>query len=101
VTSVFSHFVPEITALQLDSWHLDDTATLMTLPVTSTQQVVPCPVCAVCTARVHSRYTGTLADLPWGTTRVRWQRRLRKFRCANGQCPRQIFTERLPEVVAP
>jgi transposase len=73
----------------------------MTLHVISTQQVVPCPVCAVFTARVHSRYTRTLADLPWGTTRVRWQLRVRKFVCANGQCPRRIFTERLPEVVAP
>jgi transposase len=90
-----------MTTLQLDSWHLDDTATLMTLHVTSTQQVVPCPVCAACTTRVHSRYTRTLADLPWGTTRVRWQLHVRKFMCANRQCPRRIFTERLPEVVAP
>jgi transposase len=73
----------------------------MTLHVTSTQPVVPCPVCAVFTARVHSRYTRTLADLPWGVARVRWQLRVRKFICTNAQCPRRIFTERLPEVVAP
>src|SRR5262245_66445734 len=73
----------------------------MTLHVTSTQQVAPCPVCAVFTARVHSRYTRTLADLPWGSTHVRWQLRVRKFVGANGQGPRRIFTERLPEVVAP
>jgi transposase len=73
----------------------------VTLHVTSTQRLVPCPVCAVFTARVHSRYTRTLADLPWGTAHVRWQLRVRKFMCANGQCPRRIFTERLPEVVAP
>jgi transposase len=73
----------------------------MTLHVTSTQQVAPCPVCAVFTPRVHSRYTRTLADLPWGSTHVRWQLCVRKFVCANGQCPRRIFTERLPEVVAP
>src|SRR5262245_11948457 len=73
----------------------------MTLHVTSTQQVAPCPVCAVFTPRVHSRSTRTRADLPWGSTHVRWQLRVRKFVCANGQCPRQICTERLPEVVAP
>jgi transposase len=73
----------------------------MTLHVTSTQEGVPCPVCAVFTARVHSRYTRTLADLPWGVARVRWQLRVRKFVCTNAQCPRRIFTERLPEVVAP
>src|SRR5262245_9063926 len=99
--TVFSRFLPETTALQLDSWHLDDTATLMTLHVTSTQQVVPRPVCAVFTPRVHSRYTRTLADRPWGSTHVRWQLRVRKFVCTNAQCPRRIFTERLPEVVAP
>jgi transposase len=69
--------------------------------VTSTQQVVPCPVCAVFTPRVHSRYTRTLADLPWGTARVRWQLLVRKFVCTNAQCSRRIFTERLPGVVAP
>jgi transposase len=69
--------------------------------VTSTQQGVPCPVCAVFTPRVHSRYTRTLADLPWGTARVQWQLRVRKFVCTNAQCSRRIFTERLPGVVAP
>ena len=99
-TTVFSRFLPETTALQLNSWHLDNTATLLTLHVTSTQQVVPCPVCAVFTPRVHSRYIRTLADLPWGVARVRWQLRVRKFVCTNAQCPRRIFTERLPDVVA-
>ena len=69
--------------------------------MTSTQQVVPCPVCAAFTPRVHSRYTRTLADLPWGTARVQWQLRVRKFVCINAQCARRIFTERLPGVVAP
>jgi transposase len=69
--------------------------------VTSSQQVVPCPVCAVFTTRVHSRYTRTLADLPWGTARVRWPLRVRKFVCTNAQCARRIFTERLPGVVVP
>jgi transposase len=80
---------------------LDDAATLLILHVTSTQQVVPCPVCAVCTPRVHSRYTRTLADLPCGVARVRWQLRVRKFVCTNAQCSRRIFTERLPGVGAP
>jgi transposase len=68
----------------------------MTLHVTSTQQIVPCPVCAVFTARVHSRYTRTLADLPWGVARVRWQLRVRKFICTNAQCPRRgVSADRL------
>jgi transposase len=84
-TIVFSRFLPETTSLQLYSWSLDDTATLLTLHVTSTQQVVPCPVCAVFTPRVHSRYTRTLANLPWGCARVRWQRRVRQFVCTNAR----------------
>jgi transposase len=100
-TTVFSRFLPETPSLQLNSWHLDDTATLMTLYVTSTQKAVPCPVCAVFTPRVHGRYTRVLADLPWGVARVRWQLRVRKFVCTNAQCSRHIFTERLPGIVAP
>jgi hypothetical protein len=63
--TVFPRFLPETTALQLDSWHLDDAATLLILHVTSTQRLVPCPVCAVFTARVHSRYTRTLDTKAW------------------------------------
>jgi transposase len=101
VTTVFSRFLPEPTSFQLNAWQLDATATLVTLYVTSTQQVVPCPGGAVFTPRVHSRYTRTLADLPWGVARVRWQLRVRQFVCANAQCRRWICTERLPDVVAP
>jgi transposase len=53
------------------------------------------------TQRVHSRYERRLADLPWGTWRVTWQLGVRKFFCDNPACPRQIFTERLPDVAAP
>jgi transposase len=69
--------------------------------VTSTQAGVPCPLCHVQTPRVHSRYTRTLADLPWGAYAVRIQLRVRKFFCDHPACPRQIFTERLPTVAAP
>jgi len=100
-TTGFSRFLPETPSLQLDSWSLDDAATLMTLDVTSTQKGVACPGCAVFTNRVHSRYTRTLADLPWGAARGRWQLRVRTCVCANPQCPRRICTERLPDVVAP
>ena len=42
-----------------------------------------------------------MADVPWGAYAVRLQLRVRKFFCDNPPCPRQIFTERLPAVVAP
>ena len=87
--------------LALEAWDINDAAAEVTFHVTSTQARVPCPLCHVQTSRVHSRYTRTLADLPWGAYAVRIQLRVRKFFCDNPACPRQIFTERLPTVAAP
>ncbi|MER8950116.1 DUF5372 family protein [Mesorhizobium sp. M0809] len=42
-----------------------------------------------------------LADLPWQGQVVEIRRHARRFRCADPQCPRRIFTERLPETVQP
>jgi transposase len=100
-TPFLTRFLPDAIPLFLDSWELDDTTSLITLHVTSTQRDVACPVCAVRAYRLHSHYERRLADLPWGPTHVRWQLRVRKFFCGNLQCPRRIFTERLPGVVAP
>jgi transposase len=50
---------------------------------------------------VHSRYTRTLADLPWSGYAITWQLRVRKLFCSNTKCPRRLFTERLPGLVAP
>jgi transposase len=87
--------------LALEAWDINDAAAEVTFHVTSTQACVPCPLCHVQTSRVHSRYTRTLADLPWGAYVVRVQLRVRKFFCDHPACPRQIFTERLPTVAAP
>ncbi len=63
-----------------------------------------CPVCGHRAERVHSQYTRRVADLPWcgvaGAT-VRLQLQVRRFFCDQSACPRAIFTERLPGVVAP
>ena len=100
-TAFFSLLLPETTSLRLDAWCLDTAASLLTVSVTSTQTMVPCPVCAVPAARIHSRYTRTLADLPWAAYRVRLRVRGRKWFCANLACGRRIFTERLSTVAAP
>ena len=100
-TAFFSLLLPDTTALHLDSWQLDAPAALLTLHVTSTQTVVPCPLCTVPAVHIHSHYTRTLADLPWAHYRVRLQLRVRKWFCQNPQCVRQVFTERLPTVAAP
>jgi transposase len=87
--------------LHLDAWHMDDAARRLTLQVTSTRALVDCPVCQFPTQRIHSRYVRTVADLPWGPWRVVLHLQVRKFFCANGRCPRRIFTERLAPLVAP
>src|SRR5262245_48809864 len=60
----------------------------------------PCPQCGEFSTRVHSRYTRTLADLPWQGRAIRIELRVRRFFCLAAACPRQTFAERLPEVAA-
>jgi transposase len=42
-----------------------------------------------------------VADLPWAGWAVRLRLHVRRFFCRNQECKGQIFTERLPNVVAP
>src|SRR3712207_6637812 len=60
-----------------------------------------CPLCGGLSGRVHSHYARTLADLPWQGRVAAVQVRARRFRCATADCPRRIFTERLPEIACP
>jgi transposase len=50
---------------------------------------------------VHSRYTRRLDDLPCLGRCVRLQVAVRRFVCPQLDCPRRIFTERLPGFAAP
>jgi transposase len=88
--------LPDASLLHLETWHIDTITAQVTLWVQSTQTWVHCPVCRYPTRRIHSRYRRTVADLPWAHCRVVVQLGVRKFFCANGRCPRRIFTERLP-----
>jgi len=98
---LLSSLLPQAPLLHLETWQIDTATAQLTLRVQSTQTLVHCPVCRFPTRRIHSRYRRTIADLPWAHYRVVWQLGVRKFFCANGRCPRRIFTERLPGVVAP
>ena len=77
------------------------TADELALEVATTQAAMPCPVCAQLSARPHSTYRRSLADLPWAGRRVRLALVVRKFFCITATCARRIFTERLPSLVAP
>ncbi len=72
-----------------------DRTILVTVPTSSSDT---CPLCGGPSGQVHSHYTRTLADLPSQGRVVAVQVRARRFRCTSASCPRQIFTERLPEV---
>jgi transposase len=71
------------------------------LAVGATRAEVACPLCHQPARRVQSKYTRTLADLPWASTRVQLQLHVRRFFCPNPTCIRKIFTERLPDLVVP
>lgn len=61
----------------------------------------PCPSCHHLAERIHSHYWRSVVDLPWAALLVHLHLHVRKFFCDNPACPRKIFTERLPNVVAP
>jgi transposase len=71
------------------------------LQLTTTAPAAACPRCHVPSSSIHSRYQRHLTDLPWGTRPVRIHLMLRKFVCRNPTCAHRLFTERLPDLVAP
>jgi transposase len=70
----------------------------LTILASSEATDVRCPICGDSAERIHSRYTRTLADLPWAGVTVSLQLHVRKFFCDNPTCPRTIFVERLAGV---
>jgi transposase len=71
------------------------------LQLTATAPTAACPGCTVPSSSVHGRYGRHVTDLPWGALAVHIHLIVRKFICRNASCARRIFTERLPEFVAP
>jgi transposase len=73
----------------------------ITINLRTSRPCVPCPDCDQPTEQIHSWYQRTFADLPWQGFSVRFRLSTRRWHCPNPDCNRQIFTERLPTVVAP
>lgn len=94
-----ANLIPQTPGLCLDRIEIDGQQ--LTVRLTSSQPQAHCPNCATGTRRVHSRYSRHLADLPWAGLIIRIQLHVRKFFCLLPHCSRRIFTERLPELVAP
>jgi transposase len=72
------------------------TPTVIAFAATTITPMASCPCCAQPSARVHSRYTRTAADLSWQGRRVLLLITARRFRCVTAGCKRAIFCERLP-----
>jgi transposase len=87
--------------LRLNSYEMDLERHAITLSVSSTQSAANCPLCGDLSERVHSRYQRTLSDLPCLHFSMILLVEVCKFFCPNPECYRRIFTERIPEVVAP
>lgn len=72
----------------------------ITAVVATTAAVVPCPVCGHLATRRHSRYTRSVADVPWHGVPVHLELHVRRFFCDQSACPRHICTERLAGLVS-
>jgi transposase len=97
--TLITELFPPVAGLRLTDATIEDTS--VRLQLTATAQTAACPCCRVPSSSVHSRYQRHLTHLPWGTRPVRLQLTVRKFVCRQPTCTRHIFTERLPDLVAP
>ncbi|HET8852994.1 MAG TPA: transposase family protein, partial [Ktedonobacteraceae bacterium] len=75
------------------------TKTRLTIQVACTLKSAACPLGQHPSERIHGSYGRTVADVPCGGRRVMLALRVRKFVCGTPECPRKIFTERLPALV--
>jgi transposase len=75
------------------------TQTHLTVRVACVLKNAACPLCQHLSERIHGSYGRTVADVPCGGRRVTLALTVRKFVCCTPDCPRKIFTERLPALV--
>src|SRR6516164_22441 len=92
-------FFPTSPSLQLERVVIEPQAVVFVLR--TIHATAACPHCGQASTRVHSRYRRYLTDLPMHGRSIRVQLLVRRFFCPTADCPRFIFTERLPDVVAP
>jgi transposase len=92
------HLLADPTSIRLEKIIQHDSS--LTLVVRATRTQAECPRCHRPSARVHSSYSRSVADLPWHGVAVSLRLRTRRFRCKNSLCTKRIFCERLPRVVA-
>jgi transposase len=94
-----SPFLPLPSGLEIATTEAVDD--LLKVEVISIRNSSCCPLCFQPATRIHSHYSRMVADVPCGGLQVQLVLRLRKFFCDTSECPRKIFTERLPLFVQP
>lgn len=96
---LFHTLFPHLRSLSLEHVRLDVDTVTLTLAVK--RRDARCPLCQQRSTRVHSRYRRRVADLPLSGRSVVLDVQVRRFRCLTPSCPRRLFAERLPDLVAP
>ncbi len=90
-------FLPHLADVRFDQ--IEVAPQLITLTVAAVRPEARCPLCHQPSAAVHSYYTRTVADLPWGGIRATLRVRARRFACPVDAWERKVFCERLTEFV--
>ena len=88
--------LPDSNQLDLESWCLENQ--ILRFQVSAIQSRATCPDCQSKSARIHSRYQRTLADLPCVSFRFQLLWTVRRFFCDNNACQRVTFTEQIRTV---
>jgi len=86
---------------EVEEVHAGENDALLQLKLRSVAATAACPCCQSRAGRVHSHYQRRVRDVSWGGHSVAITLRVRRFFCDQTDCPRRIFTERLPGLVAP
>jgi len=89
---------PHLAGLRLEQVALDGETVRLHLAASARR--ARCPLCTRWSKRVHSSYHRTVADLPLAGRQLILRLRVRRFRCGARRCPRAIFAERFPKLVA-
>ena len=92
-------FLPQLAGLRLEAVAVDEAG--VAVSVRAVRRRAACPGCGRRSRRVHSVYTRTVRELPWSGAPVTLRVCARRFVCRVPGCPRRIFCERLPDLVAP
>ena len=77
------------------------TETGLIVEVIATNPLSRCPLCSQLSSHIHSYYHRTLKDAPCVGRQLQLRLSVRKFLCRNPDCPRKVFTERLPDLAEP